>query len=96
MDAPPPGFVRVVLVCRACGEADVCDLQPRATSPERLPAVWRCFACGERAEPPECRGQDGPGGGPGGGPAPPDVGDAAQAAEPGCTHGPRSGGDEGH
>jgi hypothetical protein len=33
-----PGFVRVVLVCRACGAVDVCDLQPRAMFPERLRA----------------------------------------------------------
>ena len=48
MDAPPPGFVRVVLVCRACGAVDVCDARPSAMSPERLRAVWRCFACARR------------------------------------------------
>ena len=50
MEAPPPGFVRVVLACRACGEVDVCDVQPGAMSPERLRAIWRCFACAGIAE----------------------------------------------
>jgi hypothetical protein len=67
IDAPPPGFVRVMLACRACGWTDVCDLQPRAMSQEGLRAVWRCFACGERAEPPAA-GARTPAGGPGDGP----------------------------
>jgi hypothetical protein len=57
IDAPPAGFVRVVLACRACGHVDVVDVRPGAMSPERLRAVWRCFGCGRGAEPAERRGR---------------------------------------
>jgi hypothetical protein len=68
MDAPPSGFVRVVLACRACGEVDVCDVRLGAISPERLRAIWRCFGCGELEDHIERRGQDAPAGRtPGGG-----------------------------
>jgi hypothetical protein len=39
----------VVLAC-ACGHEDVCDVQPRAMSPERLRGIWVCFACAGIAE----------------------------------------------
>jgi hypothetical protein len=55
MDAPPPGFIRVVLAC-ACGQVDVCDVRLGAMSPERLRAGWVCFGCGEREEPPRTPG----------------------------------------
>ena len=46
MDPPPPGFVRVHLTCRACGEAETLDLQTHAMTPERLHRIWRpCGAC---------------------------------------------------
>jgi hypothetical protein len=46
MDSPPPGFVRVPLICRACGEAETLDLQTHAMTPERLHRIWRrCAAC---------------------------------------------------
>jgi hypothetical protein len=37
MDPSPPGFVRVHLTCRACGEAETLDLQTHA--------MMRCAAC---------------------------------------------------
>ena len=46
MDHPPlPGFVRVVVTCRACGWQDVLDLQ---ISVEELRRVWLgCDVCGK-------------------------------------------------
>jgi hypothetical protein len=46
MDPSPPGFVRVHLTCRACGEAETLDLQTHTMMPERLHRIWRrCAAC---------------------------------------------------
>ena len=46
MDPPPPGFVRVHLTCRECGEPETLDLQTHAVTPERLHCIWRrCAAC---------------------------------------------------
>jgi hypothetical protein len=46
MDHPPlPGFVRVVVTCRACGWQDVLDLQ---ISVNQLRRVWLgCDVCGK-------------------------------------------------
>jgi hypothetical protein len=50
MSPCPPGFVRVVLTCRACAEVTVLDLHA-AVIARRYPGVplarfsWRCSAC---------------------------------------------------
>jgi hypothetical protein len=50
MSPCPPGFVRVVLTCRRCGEVTVLDLHP-AVIASRYPGVplarfsWRCSSC---------------------------------------------------
>jgi len=46
MDPPPPGFVRVSIICRACWREDVLDMQRRIMTLERLRRSWRrCAEC---------------------------------------------------
>jgi len=46
-EPPPPGFVRVSLACRQCGEVAVFDLQRGVGTLARLRLVWgSCTACG--------------------------------------------------
>ncbi len=46
MDPPPPGFVRVSIICRACWREDVLDMQRGIMTLERLRRSWRrCAEC---------------------------------------------------
>jgi hypothetical protein len=46
MDPPPPGFVRVLITCRACWREDVLDMQRGIMTLERLRRSWRrCAEC---------------------------------------------------
>jgi hypothetical protein len=49
MDPPPPGFDRVVISCRACGQVDVLEPQADGMTFERLRYTSpRCSKFGSR------------------------------------------------
>ena len=49
MDPPMPGFGRVVISCRTCGQVDMLDLQEGVITPERLRYMSpRCTEFGSR------------------------------------------------
>ena len=46
MGPSPPGFDRIVVSCRSCGEAVTLDLQRGIITPEQLHQIWRhCTTC---------------------------------------------------